>query len=129
RDAQMGKRLWERDPTLWSEDEKHQAVAKNRLGWLEVHRTMKGHAADLQNFAKECAAKFDNAVLCGMGGSSLCPDVLARVFGKQEGGIGLRVLDSTAPDAVRNAVAGLDMGRTLFLISSKSGTTTEPDSF
>jgi transaldolase/glucose-6-phosphate isomerase len=68
-------------------------------------------------------------VLLGMGGSSLCPDVLARVFGKQPGGLDLRVLDSTAPDAVRNAIEGFDLARTLFLVSSKSGTTTEVNSF
>src|SRR5256714_6151913 len=64
-----------------------------------------------------------------MGGSSLCPDVLARVFGKQPGGLDLRVLDSTAPDAVRRSVEGFDLSSTLFLVSSKSGTTTEVNSF
>src|SRR5258708_6535968 len=64
-----------------------------------------------------------------MGGSSRCADVLARVFGKREGGLELRVLDSTAPDAVRHAADGFDLRKTLFLVSSKSGTTTEVNSF
>ncbi len=129
REGKLGARLWNRDVTLWSSEEKHQAVAKNRLGWLEVHRKMKEHLAEITEFAKAAKERFDHVVLCGMGGSSLCPDVLSRVFGKQPGGLDLRVLDSTAPDAVKNAIAGFALERTLFLISSKSGTTTEPDSF
>jgi glucose-6-phosphate isomerase len=73
--------------------------------------------------------RFRHCVLLGMGGSSLCPDVLVRVFGKQAGGLDLRVLDSTAPDAVRKAVEGFDLQKTLFLVSSKSGSTTEVSSF
>src|SRR5207253_2288185 len=90
---------------------------------------MRHDAFELASFAKEAAQRFRHCVLLGMGGSSLCPDVLARVFGKQPGGLDLRVLDSTAPDAVRRSVEGFDLSRTLFLVSSKSGTTTEVNSF
>ena len=128
RSKKLGNKLWTRDLTIWG-DEKHQAVAKNRLGWLELYKTMQPHVPELVAFAKEARERFDHVVLCGMGGSSLCPDVLARVFGKQPGGLELRVLDSTAPDAVRKATAGTKIERTLFLIASKSGSTTEPDSF
>ena len=83
----------------------------------------------MTSFAKEAAQRFKHCVLLGMGGSSLCPDVLVRVFGKQSGGLDLRVLDSTAPDAVRKAVEGFDLQKTLFLVSSKSGSTTEVSSF
>ena len=128
-DKKAGARLWAKDPSLWGADPKRQEVAKDRLGWLEVSQRMRPHAPELASFAKEAAQRFRHCVLLGMGGSSLCPDVLSRVFGKQPGGLDLRVLDSTAPDAVRRAVEGFDLARTLFLVSSKSGTTTEVDSF
>ncbi|SRR6266851_3848924 len=122
-------RLWARDVSLWGDDPQHQAVAKNRLGWLEATQFARQHQVDLAAFAKEAGQKFRHCLLLGMGGSSLCPDVLARVFGKREGGLELRVLDSTAPDAVRHAADGFDLRKTLFLVSSKSGTTTEVNSF
>src|SRR5712671_612801 len=125
----VAARLWAKDPALWSPDPKHQEVAKNRLGWLDVSQKMRGDATELANFANLAAQRFRHCVLLGMGGSSLCVDVLSRVFGKQPGGLDLRVLDSTAPDAVRKAVEGFDLARTLFLVSSKSGTTTEVSSF
>src|SRR5712671_863142 len=128
-DKKAGARLWAKDPSLWSSDPKHQEVAKDRLGWLEVTQGMRNEAPELASFAKEAAQRFCHCVLLGMGGSSLCPDVLSRVFGKQPGGLDLRVLDSTAPDAVRKAVEGFDLEKTLFLVSSKSGSTTEVSSF
>ena len=128
-DKKAGSRLWAKDPSLWSSDPKHQEVAKNRLGWLDVTQRMRRDLPELASFAKEAAQRFRHCVLLGMGGSSLCPDVLSRVFGSQPGGLDLRVLDSTAPDAVRKAVEGFDLARTLFLVSSKSGTTTEVNSF
>jgi transaldolase / glucose-6-phosphate isomerase len=122
-------RLWSKDPALWGADPKHQEVAKNRLGWLELTERMRPELPGLASFAKEAAQRFRHCVLLGMGGSSLCVDVLARIFGKQPSGLDLRVLDSTAPDAVRAAVAGFDLARTLFLVASKSGTTLEVNSF
>ena len=125
----MAQRLWAKDAKLWGDDPKHQEVAKNRLGWLDVMGKMRKEAPAMTSFAKEAAQRFKHCVLLGMGGSSLCPDVLVRVFGKQSGGLDLRVLDSTAPDAVRKAVEGFDLQKTLFLVSSKSGSTTEVSSF
>src|SRR5256885_4799623 len=125
----MAQRLWAKDAKLWGDDPKHQEVAKNRLGWLEVTGKMRKEVSAMTSFAKEAAQRFRHCVLLGMGGSSLCPDVLVRVFGKQSGGLDLRVLDSTAPDAVRKAVDGLNLEKTLFLVSSKSGSTTEVSSF
>jgi len=128
-DKKVASRLWAKDATLWGGDPKHQQVAKERLGWLDVTQKMRHDAFELASFAKQASQRFRHCVLLGMGGSSLCPDVLARVFGKQPGGLDLRVLDSTAPDAVRKAVEGFDLSRTLFLVSSKSGSTVEVDSF
>ena len=116
-----GSRLWARDAALWGDDPKHQAIAKARLGWLDVVKRMRHDAPELSSFAREAAARFRHCVLLGMGGSSLCPDLLVRVLGKQQGGLDLRVLDSTAPDAVRAATRDFDLSKTLFLVSSESG--------
>ena len=125
REKKVGARLWARDATLWGAKN----VAKTRLGWLDATKFGKQHLAEIAGFAKEASQKFRHCVLLGMGGSSLAPDVIARVLGKREGGLDLRVLDSTAPDAVRAAAQGFDLRRTLFLVSSKSGGTTEVDAF
>ncbi|HET9752816.1 MAG TPA: bifunctional transaldolase/phosoglucose isomerase, partial [Myxococcales bacterium] len=125
REKKIGSRLWQRDAALWGA----QNVAKTRLGWLDSPKFGKEHLEDLKAFAKEAQQRFRHCVLLGMGGSSLAPDVLARVFGKREGGLDLRVLDSTAPDSVRKAIEGFDPKKTLFVVSSKSGTTTEVDAF
>src|SRR2546425_7938701 len=81
----------------------------------------------LAAFAEEIRQKFDRVVLCGMGGSSLAPEVLWRTFGRKPGYPALAVLDSIDPRAVVGALGGEDIARTLFLVSSKSGTTQETD--
>jgi transaldolase/glucose-6-phosphate isomerase len=124
-EKKVGARLWARDATLWGS----RNVAKSRLGWLDATKFGRERLAEIASFAKEAAQKFRHCVLLGMGGSSLAPEVIARVLGKREGGLDLRVLDSTAPDAVRAASRGFDLRKTLFLVSSKSGTTTEVDAF
>jgi transaldolase/glucose-6-phosphate isomerase len=125
REKKIGARLWARDTSLWGTKN----VAKTRLGWLESTKFGNEHAAEISAFASEAGRKFRHCVLLGMGGSSLAPEVIARILGKREGGLDLRVLDSTAPDSVRASVNGFDLRKTLFLVSSKSGTTTEVDSF
>ena len=125
REKKIGARLWARDTALWGAKN----VAKTRLGWLDATKFGKDHAAEIATFAREAAQKFRHCLLLGMGGSSLAPDVFARILGKRDGGLDLRVLDSTAPDAVRAATRGFDLRKTLFLVSSKSGTTTEVDGF
>ena len=125
KEKKIGARLWARDATLWGE----RNLAKTRLGWLDATRFGRERQQEIAGFAREAAEKFRHCLLLGMGGSSLAPDVLARVLGKREGGLELRVLDSTAPDAVRAASRGFDLRKTLFLVSSKGGTTTEVDAF
>jgi RpiB/LacA/LacB family sugar-phosphate isomerase len=120
------KRLWAEDARLWSDAPAVQATIANRLGWLGAPVTMRAHVADLKIFA--AAARADgitDVVLLGMGGSSLAPEVLQAVFGSAPGHPALAVLDSTDPGAIRETVARLTPARTLFLVSSKSGTTTE----
>ena len=124
------QRLWGRDPGLWSDDAAHQAVAGNRLGWLEVAGRMTAEASALGAFAAEVAQDgFTHAVLLGMGGSSLAPEVLRLTFGVTPHGLDLTVLDSTSPAAVRHIIESHDPAKTLFIVSSKSGGTLEVVSF
>jgi transaldolase/glucose-6-phosphate isomerase len=128
--ADAVRRIWRKDAALWKSDEAHQKIIKNALGWLGVVDSMIGVEDELLRFAAEIrAAGFKHAMVCGMGGSSLCPEVLRQTFGKQEGYPELLVLDSTDPDTITAFASHIDAARTLFIISSKSGTTTEPLAF
>ena len=123
-------RLWKKDATLWNSGPDDQALIANSLGWLTAAESMQPKVAELNAFAQEITgAGFEFAVVLGMGGSSLCPEVLARTFGKQDGFPQLYVLDSTVPTAIRHLEQKIDVGRTLFIVSSKSSTTTEPQMF
>ncbi len=123
-------RMWKKDPTVWKDDPEHEKIIRNALGWLKVAETMQPHVAELVAFAAEIRkAEFEYAVVLGMGGSSLCPEVLGRTFSKKEGYPQLYVLDSTVPTAIRHLEQKIDVGKTLFIVSSKSGDTTEPQMF
>ncbi len=126
-----GERLWEADATLWKPgDEAHQAIIGNSLGWLSVFEGVRDQVEGITAFVDELRAEgFRSAVLLGMGGSSLAPEVLEAVLGTKEGYLGLHVLDSTDPAAVRAVEAAVDLETTLFVVSSKSGGTTETASF
>jgi transaldolase/glucose-6-phosphate isomerase len=131
REAEKGdvmRRVWRKDAALWKDDEAHQKVIKNALGWLNVADEMIGVEDDLITFADRIRNErgFRHVVLCGMGGSSLAPEVMRRTFGRREGYPELLVLDSTDPDTVAAFRDRVDLEHTLFVISSKSGTTTEP---
>ena len=126
--AQLPKRIWARDPSVWKDDPDTPEI-RDRLGWLTVGEAMAQQVKALEAFADEARAEFSRVVLCGMGGSSLAPEVLWRTFGATPGHPSLHVLDSTDPRAIRQAERGGDLARRLFIISSKSGTTQESDSF
>jgi glucose-6-phosphate isomerase len=116
--AQVVERIWARDATLWTgKDEAHW------LGWLDEPMRMRERVDDLQRFVEEVGApgQIDTFVLLGMGGSSLAPEVLRRTFE----GEGFHVLDTTHPAAIRRMTETLDFDATLFIASSKSGTTLE----
>lgn len=117
--ARVG-RLWAGDSTLWT------GADENRwLGWLRILDDPKG-AAELESVsAAVLGAVFDDALVLGMGGSSLCPEVLGLSFGPLPGAPRLHVLDSTDPSQIRSCAARLSLDRTLFIVSSKSGTTLE----
>jgi glucose-6-phosphate isomerase len=130
REEHWAERLFDRDPSLWSSDERVQAAISERLGWLDAPEHFTQHVADLEGFGRGMHdAGFQAAVVMGMGGSSLAPEVLARTFGVQAGGIPVTVLDSTDPDAVSAVLDALDPLSTLYIVASKSGTTTEPLAF
>jgi transaldolase/glucose-6-phosphate isomerase len=119
-----------RDPSVWSDEDVVQRAIATRLGWLEAPF----HFADETDQLKAFAAGthddgFKTAVLGGMGGSSLAPALLAHVFGVAEGGTPVRVLDSTDPAAVAATLDDLNPTETLFIVSTKSGTTAESLSF
>lgn len=121
-------RFWAGDPTLWSDDPATPELA-NRLGWIDLHDTMRPALARIGEVAAEVKADSDHVVLCGMGGSSLAPEVFAAVFGALVGYPELIVLDSTHPAAVLRVREQINPERTTFVISSKSGTTLETLSF
>jgi transaldolase/glucose-6-phosphate isomerase len=120
------ERIWKKDATLWKTDDAHKKIIANALGWLPVVESMRQKAGELKQFAESVRKDFDNIVVLGMGGSSLCSEVIRRVFGKKPGYPTLLILDSTVPDAVRSLESSIDLKRTLFMVASKSGSTTEP---
>lgn len=129
--AEFGPRLWNKDSTLWKpNDPAHQAEIKIRLGWLDLPVQMAAEVAHLTTFAGEVRrAGFTHALLLGMGGSSLAPEVLRETFGVAKGYLDLTVLDSTDPAAVLAAEARSDPARTLYIVASKSGGTAEINAF
>jgi transaldolase / glucose-6-phosphate isomerase len=123
------KRLWAHDASLWSSDPDAVAIIKKSLGWLDIQQHMLDEVAALRSLANETKDVVDSAVVCGMGGSSLAPDIIADTFGPASGYPQLFVLDSTSPQQIKELEAKLEIPATLFIISSKSGTTTEPNAF
>ncbi|MEK6284876.1 MAG: bifunctional transaldolase/phosoglucose isomerase [Acidobacteriota bacterium] len=121
------RRIWRKDATLWKDDEAHKKIIANALGWVTVVDQLVEHAGELAAFSQRVRNDgFTHAMLLGMGGSSLCPEVFRRTFGKIDGFPELHVLDSTDPATVKRFEEGVDLPHTLFIVASKSGTTTEP---
>jgi len=119
------KRLWSRDATLWTG-----ADEASWLGWLAVAGEQRVRASALGDLANEIRrAGFTHALVLGMGGSSLCPEALKSTFGRIAGYPELFVLDSTDPGQIHALEHRIDVARTLFIVSSKSGTTLEPNIF
>jgi len=125
----IGRRIWAADDaSVWSNDPT-EITQPNRLGWLTVGDEMRAQVDDLQRFAAEVRADgLTRAVVLGMGGSSLAPEVFSEVFGHGEGGLRLSVLDTTVPADIIALEQQIDLKQTLFIVSSKSGTTVETTS-
>ena len=114
--------LWQRDATLWTGSDENQW-----MGWLDIVEEQIAQHDQLQKIAKEVQSRgFQHVLLLGMGGSSLCPEVLRMTFGRITHFPTLHVLDSTDPAQVKALEHQIDIQRTLFIVSSKSGTTLEP---
>ena len=124
--TQLLKRLWKKDPTLWTKDVHHHTEIRLRLGWLALPEAMKEKVQEITEFADEIKnAGFTSVLLLGMGGSSLAPEVFQNIFGNEAGRPKLWVLDSTDPGRVKDIEAKLDLEKTLVIVSSKSGGTVE----
>jgi transaldolase / glucose-6-phosphate isomerase len=117
------KRLWQRDASLWTG-----ADEGDWLGWLDITERQLGNLEQFKQLAADVKkAKFKHALLLGMGGSSLCPEVLRLTFGKIKGFPELHVLDSTDPAQIKAVEKAVDLRSTLCIVSSKSGSTLEPN--
>jgi transaldolase/glucose-6-phosphate isomerase len=124
------KRLWQKDATLWKREPDQQAGIKNSLGWLRVAEAMVERIDEMEGFAAEIKkAGFSHVVHMGMGGSSLAPLVFQRVFEPGPHGLPLIVLDTTDPASVHAVEQRVPVATTLFVVASKSGTTSEPLAF
>jgi transaldolase / glucose-6-phosphate isomerase len=123
-DEHVARRIWSKDDTLWGPAGQREVA--DRLGWLTVTDQMEEAVDDLEAFARECVADgLTDAVLLGMGGSSLAPEVLRQSFGDRAGHLRLHVLDSTDAGAVRAVQERIDLAKTLFVVATKSGGTVE----
>jgi transaldolase / glucose-6-phosphate isomerase len=128
--AKALKRLWDSDATLFSPSVEHEKSIKSRLGWLRSPAGMRGKTAELTAFADEIVADgYTDAVLLGMGGSSLCPEVLGATWPSQPRAVRLHVLDNTDPAAVARIDQQIAGRKALFLVASKSGGTIEIQAF
>ena len=117
--------LWAQDASVWTNSDE-----AKWLGWLGITEEQIAHNADFQKLAEDAkAGGFKDILLLGMGGSSLCPEVLAETFGQISGFPTLHVLDSTDPAQVKAFEKKIDLAKTLFIVSSKSGSTLEPNIF
>ena len=128
--SQFVKRLRDKDASLWkSGDKNHEGVIQNRLGWLTLFGNIEEQVKEWQEFAFDIKKNFTSVVLLGMGGSSLAPEVFSNVFKKKAEYPAFYVLDSTDPQAILGVEKSIDVPKTLFIVSSKSGTTLETLSF
>ena len=121
--------IWAKNGAAWSSDPAVQRFIPSALGWLETPEQTLAIAGQLERLSRDVRDEgYDDVFLLGMGGSSLCPEVLRQTFGSRKGFPRLTMLDTTHPDAILAAEAGVDLAHTLFLVASKSGGTIETGS-
>lgn len=122
----FSQRLWQRDGSLWSSDAAVQAKIRNRLGWLTSPDNFQPHCTRIRQFVRGLQQEgFTHAIVLGMGGSSMCPEVCRTTFGVARGHLDLQVVDTTDPATIRAREQAVDLRRTLIIVSTKSGTTSE----
>ncbi len=123
-------RMWARDTSLWTDDAEVAAKIANRLGWLDAPAAFTDEVAELTAFGEKIEQSgYTDVLVCGMGGSSLAPEVLSRTYPDSDKGLRVHVLDSTDPAAIAAYDETLDPGRTLRIVATKSGSTTETLAF
>jgi transaldolase/glucose-6-phosphate isomerase len=124
--AAVVRRIAEKDAGLWKPNGSAQTEIRERLGWLEVADRMEERVPELEALRKELVGEgFTDAVLMGMGGSSLAPEVFRQTFGTAKGALDVHVLDTTDPAAIIALETSIDVRKTVFIVASKSGTTLE----
>lgn len=124
--ADVVGRLYRNDPTLWTDSPEGKAEIQKRLGWLRLPDESESLIITLEKFADDCKRDgLGKVLLLGMGGSSLAPETLSLILGKQSDGLDLLILDSTVPEQVKAAEDWVDYQKTLFVVASKSGSTSE----
>jgi glucose-6-phosphate isomerase len=117
------ERFWKKDPTLWTNDGE-----EKWMGWIDIVERQQKDLSSMAELGGDVrSAGFESALLLGMGGSSLCPEVLAKTFGQQPGFPALHIVDSTDPAEVLAESEAVDLGKALVIVASKSGTTLEPN--
>ncbi|HET6400591.1 MAG TPA: glucose-6-phosphate isomerase [Candidatus Kapabacteria bacterium] len=129
-EQELPTRIWEKDASVWSADEKVRKAIDGRLGWLDVSDWTLKHLDEISEFAEGVRKDgITTVVILGMGGSSLCVETLRDTFGVKEGYPKLLVLDSTHPDQILDVERACDLKHTHFIVASKSGTTLEPQCY
>jgi transaldolase/glucose-6-phosphate isomerase len=124
--GKIAEGIWRGDASLWTDDPEKKRAIGQRLGWLQAVETMMGEKRRLIDFADDIRSTgFTCAVLLGMGGSSLTAEVLISCFGRADGYLDLKVLDSTVPASISEVERNVDLEQTLFIVASKSGGTIE----
>ncbi len=124
---QIMPRIWVHDHTVWKPNPEE---ITNRLGWMDILQEMRSALPTIERFVSGVQRDgYTQGLLMGMGGSSLAPELFSLIFGQQTGFLDLSVIDSTTPQAVLDHLQALDLARTLFIVSTKSGTTEETLSF
>jgi glucose-6-phosphate isomerase len=124
--ANVINRIMTRDASVYSSQAKLKALVANRLGWVDVASGMQKKIAEIEKFGNQALKDgIRHVVLIGMGGSSLCPELFGLVFGKHAKIRSYHVLDSTDPVAVASVDRKIELGKTLFIVASKSGGTIE----
>ncbi len=127
---ELPNRMWAHDTSVWQRQGREASAIKERLGWLAAPSRVADSIDEYLSFVEEiCSAGYTKVVVLGMGGSSLFAEFVRKCWGSREGYLDLLVLDSTMPSAISRLVESLDLKKTLFLVSSKSGTTTEALAF
>lgn len=124
--ADVVGRIFRSDPTVWTDSAEQKSEIQKRLGWLNLPTESAFLILSLEEFAADCRKDgMEQVLLLGMGGSSLAPETMNLILGEQANGMAFKILDSTIPAQVKEAEAWVDFEKTLFIVASKSGTTSE----